>query len=69
MFKIYFNFLVPSILVKELHETKNKNKNNKLGKEIKNRWSNLKNEIEQMSENEKEIENPDKILKNCLRNS
>ena len=69
MFKTYFNFLVPSILVKELHETKNKNKNNKLGKEIKNRWSNLKNEIEQMSENEKEIENSDKILKNCLRNS
>ena len=32
-------------------------------KTIKNRWSNLKDEIEKMSENEKEIENPDEILK------
>ena len=32
-------------------------------KTIKNRWSNLKDEIEKMSENEKEIEKPDKILK------
>ena len=32
-------------------------------KTIKSRWSNLKDEIEKMSENEKEIENPDEILK------
>ena len=32
-------------------------------KTIKNRWSNLKDEIEKMSENEKEIQNPDEILK------
>ena len=32
-------------------------------KEIKNRWSNLKDEIKKMSEDEKEIEQPDKTLK------
>ena len=50
-------------MVKKLYETKVKNKNNKLVKEIKNKWSNLKDEIEKMSEDEKEIEQPDKILR------
>ena len=45
------------------NETKNKNKNNELVELIKVRWSNLKDEIEKMSEDEKEIEKPDKILK------
>ena len=34
-----------------------------LVEEIKSRWSNLKGEIKKMSEDEKEIEKPDKILK------
>ena len=34
-----------------------------LVEEIKSRWSNLKDEIKKMSEDEKEIEKPDKILK------
>ena len=63
MFKHYFNFAIPGALAKQLYETKNKNKNNKLIKEIKNRWSNSKDEVENMSEDEKEIEQPDKILK------
>ena len=63
MFKNYFNVVVPSVLAKKLYETKNKNKNNELVKEIKNRWSNLKDEIKEMSEDEKEIEQPKKILK------
>ena len=63
MFKTRFNFSIPSVLVKKLYETKVKNKNNKLVKEIKNKWSNLKDEIEKMSEDEKEIEKPDKTLK------
>ena len=63
LFKDYFDFVVPSALVKQSYETKNKNKNNKLVKGIKNRWSNLKDEVEKMSEDEKEIEQPDKILK------
>ena len=38
-------------------------KNNKLVEEIKNRWSNLKDETKKLSEDEKEIEQLDKILK------
>ena len=62
MFKNYFNLLVPSALAEKLYDTKNKNKNNELLIEIKNRWRNLKDEIKKMSEDEKEIEQPDKIL-------
>ena len=63
LFKDYFDFLVPSALAKKSFETKNKNKSNRLVKLIKNRWSDLKDEIKKMSEDEKEIEKPDKILK------
>ena len=63
MFKTYFNFSMPSALVKQLYETKDKNKNNELVKEIKNSWSDLKDEIENMFKDEKKIEQPDKILK------
>ena len=63
LFKTYFNFVVPSSLAKKLYETKGKKKNDKLVKEIKNKWSNLKDEIEKMSEDEKKIEQPDIILK------
>ena len=63
MFKDYFNYLVPSPLAKKLYETEHKNKNNELADEIKNRWSNLKDEIKKMSEDEKEVEQSDKILK------
>ena len=63
MFQDYFDSVVPSALAKKLYETKNKNKNNELVEEIKNRWSNLKDEIKKMSEDEKETEQPAKILK------
>ena len=63
LYKNYFNFEVPRALAKRLYQTKNKNKNNKLVKGIKNRWSDLKDEVEKISEDEKEIEQPDKILK------
>ena len=63
MFKGYFNFSVPSASAKELYETKDKTKNNELVEEIKNKWSDLKDEIKKMSEDEKEIEQPDKTLK------
>ena len=42
---------------------KRKRKKNELVEKIKNRWSNLKDEIEKMSEDGKETEQPDKILK------
>ena len=63
LFKQQFDFLVPSALAKKLNETKKKKKNNELVKRIKNRWSNLKDEIKKMSEDEKEIEQTHRILK------
>ena len=48
---------------KKLYEAKNKNKNKELAELTKVRWSNLKDEIKKMSEDEKETEQPAKILK------
>ena len=45
------------VLGKKIYETKDKNKNNKLVKLIKNRWSDLKDKIEEMSEDEKKLKN------------
>ena len=45
LFKRYFNFSAPIDLAKKLFETKDKKKNSELVEEIKNRWSNLKDEI------------------------
>ena len=56
LFKDYFDFVVPNGLAKKLYETKNKNKNNELVELIKVRWSNLKDEIKKMSEDEKRTE-------------
>ena len=63
MFRKYFNFETPTQLTKALSEIKDKKKNNDFVEEIKNRWSKLKDEIEEMSENQKKIEQPDKVLK------
>ena len=57
LFKTYFNFSIPSALIKRLYQTKDKKKNNELVKEMKNRWSDLKDEIENMSEDEKILNN------------
>ena len=61
LFKEYFNFKVRSALAKNYIRRKIKN-NNDLVELIKIRWSNLKDEIEKMSEDEKETEKLDKIL-------
>ena len=53
MFNYYFDFLKLSYLAKKLFEIKAKKKNNDFVKEIKNRWSKLKDEIEKMSDDEK----------------
>ena len=50
-------------MAKNLYELKNKNKNNELVKAIKNKWSNLKDRIKNINEQEKETEQPDKVLK------
>ena len=64
LFRKYFNFETPTQLTKKLFEIKDKKKNNDFVEEIKSRWSKLKDEIKEMSENErKKIEQPDKISK------
>ena len=63
LFEKDFSFAVPSALAKQLFETKDKKKNSEFLELIKVRWSNLKDEIKKMPEDEKKIEQPDKILK------
>ena len=62
MFNYYFAFVEPSDLAKKKFEMKDKKKNNDFVKEIKNRWSKLKDKIEKMSQIEKENKKPEKIL-------
>ena len=63
LFRKHFSFAVPSALIKQLYEIKDRKKNNELVNVIKIGLSDLKDEIKKMSEDEKEIEKPDKILK------
>ena len=49
---------------KKLYETKDANENSELVEEIKNRWSNLKDETKKMCEEEIENEKPNQILEN-----
>ena len=62
LFKKHFNLVVITALVKQLYETKNKNKNDKLVNLIKSGLSHLKDEITEMSKDEIENEKPDKIV-------
>ena len=63
LFRKYFYFETPIQLTKNLFEIKNKNKNNDFVEELKNIWSKLNDEIEEMSDDEKKIEKLHKILK------
>ena len=49
-------------MAKKLFEMKDKKRNNDFVKEIKNRWSKLKDDVEEMSEDKKENKKPDKML-------
>ena len=53
LFKKHFNFVVPSALIKQLYEIKNRKKSNELVNVIKSGLSDLKDEIKEMSEDEK----------------
>ena len=54
MSKEYFKFEAPTVLAKKkIYETKDKKENTELVELAKVRWSNLKDEIEKMSEDEK----------------
>ena len=63
MLEKYFKYSAPTASTKELFRTKNKNKSNDLVNSIMVKWSILRDEFEKMSEDEKEIEQPDKVLK------
>ena len=62
MLKTYSNFSALIDLVKKLFETKCKKRNSELVKEIKIRWSNLKNKTKKMSKEEINNEKPNDIL-------
>ena len=62
LFRKYFNFSGPIDLTKKLLKTKDARKNSKFVEEIKNRLSNLKDEIENFFKEEIKDEKPDKIL-------
>ena len=61
MFKKHFDFSTPIDLAKELFERKDANKKSLIVEEIKNRWSNLKDKIEEMSKEEIQNEKPNEI--------
>ena len=69
MFRIYFNFVAPTVLAKKLFETKDKNKNDKFINLIRSEIIDLKEKIEKMCKNEIEIKKPDKRLKIVKKNS
>ena len=62
MFVKHFSNITPTVLAKALFETKDENKNNDLTNAIISGLRDLKDETDKMSEDEKEIEKPVKIL-------
>ena len=62
LFKKYFDFSMPVDLTKKLFEIKDARENSKFVKEMKKRWSNLKDKIEEMSKEEIKNKKPNKIL-------
>ena len=63
LFNKHFSYQTPSVLLKDLYETKAKTKNDEFVNVINIGLKGLKEEIEKMSKAEKEIEKPDKIVK------
>ena len=63
LFKKYFNFQRPSDMLMFLNKTNDKEKNNELVNVINSGLEDLKEEIEKMSKEEKEIEDPESIVK------
>ena len=58
LFKRYFNFQMPTAMLKDLYIFNDRKKNNQLVNEIKSGLSDLKNEIERISEDEIKIKIP-----------
>ena len=57
LFKDYFKFESPTALKEQLYKIKNKNKDNELVNVIKSGLTDLKDEIEKMSKEEKKSKN------------
>ena len=64
IFQKYFSFQRPSDMLKILYTTNDKKKNSKLVNVIKSGLSDLRNEVENMGEEEKETEKPSEIVNN-----
>ena len=62
IFQRYFKYQRPSDMMKNLYRINDKYKNNGLVNVIKSGLNDLKNETENMSEEEKEIEKPNEII-------
>ena len=62
LFKRYFGFQKPSDIFNSLTDANDREKNNKLADSIIGVLKNLKKEINEMSEKERKIEKPDKIV-------
>ena len=62
LFEKGFNYERPSEMLKTLYNSNNRKKNNDLVNKIKSTLSDLKNEIEVMSEEEKETKNLNEIV-------
>ena len=62
MLKKYFDFSKSIDLANKLYETKGVKENKELVEGIRNRWSNLKDEIKKMSREEIKNEKPNDIL-------
>ena len=63
LFKKYFKIQKPSDMLMYLNKTNDKEKNNELVNMINSGLKDLKEEIKKMSEEEKEIEDPESIVK------
>ena len=62
LFKNYFKFETPTLMLKTLCDINDKNKNNQFVNTIKNGLIDLENEIKKMSEDEIKIEEPYEIV-------
>ena len=62
LFKKHFDFQRPGAMLKTVYNTNDKKKNNDLVNVNESGLSDLKNELENMSEEEKEIEKPNEIV-------
>ena len=62
LFKRYFNFQMPIVMLKAVYTINDRKKNNALVSMVKSGLSNLKNEIERMPEDEIKIEKPNEMV-------